>query len=127
MKSNLKDRIVVSLIVVVFLVTVLGLVYALFSKPKVTYIYTPPTMIVESSNLNQIDRYEKRNTVYAVKDQGSLKYHYLEGSETLLVLEATEYNKLVEGKTYWFGIKLTKAGDPSSGVIKSVYTENIMR
>lgn len=130
MKSNSKDRVLVSLIAAIFIVTVFGIGYLFFSKSKVAGLYTTPTVVVESSNSSQIELYKKHNTVYAVKDEGYLKYYWSDGgtpTETILVLEAVEYNKLVQGKTYWFDIDLTISGDLTSGAVKSVYTENIMR
>ena len=130
MKSNSKDRVLVSLIAAIFIVTVFGIGYLFFGKSKVAGLYTTPTVVVESSNSSQIELYKKHNTVYAVKDEGYLKYYWSDGgtpTETILVLEAVEYNKLVQGKTYWFDIDLTISGDLTSGAVKSVYTENIMR
>ena len=130
MKSNSKDRVLVSLIAAIFIVTVFGIGYLFFSKSKVAGLYTTPTVVVESSNSSQIELYKKHNTVYAVKDEGYLKYYWSDGgtpTETILVLEAVEYNKLVQGKTYWFDIDLTISGDLTSGAVKSVYTEDIMR
>lgn len=130
MKSSSKDRVLVSLIAAIFLVTVFGIGYLLFSKSKVAGLYTTPTVVVESGNSSQIELYKKHSTVYAVKDEGYLKYYWSDGgtpTETILVLETVEYNKLVQGKTYWFDIDLTISGDLSSGSVKSVYTEDIMR
>jgi len=130
MKSNSKDRVLVSLIAAIFLVTVFGIGYLFFGKSKVSGLYTTPTVVVESSNSSQIELYKKHNTVYAVKDDGYLKYYWSDGgtpTETILVLEVVEYNKLVQGKTYWFDIDLTISGDLTSGAVKSVYTEDIMR
>jgi hypothetical protein len=130
MKSNSKDRVLVSLMAAIFLVTVFGIGYLLLGKSKVTGLYTTPTVVVESSNSSQIEQYKKYSTVYAVKDDGYLKYYWSDGgnpTETILVLEAVEYNKLVQGKTYWFDIDLTISGDLTSGSVKSVYTEDIMR
>ena len=130
MKSNSKDRVLVSLIAAIFIVTVFGIGYLFFGKSKVAGLYTTPTVVVESSNSSQIELYKKHNTVYAVKDEGYLKYYWSDGgtpTETILVLEAVEYNKLVQGKTYWFDIDLTISGDLTSGAVKSVYTEDIMR
>jgi len=130
MKSNSKDRVLVSLIAAIFLVTVFGIGYLFFGKSKVSGLYTTPTVVVESSNSSQIELYKKHNTVYAIKDEGYLKYYWSDGgtpTETILVLEVVEYNKLVQGKTYWFDIDLTISGDLTSGAVKSVYTEDIMR
>jgi len=130
MKSNSKDRVLVSLIAAIFLVTVFGIGYLFFGKSKVSGLYTTPTVVVESSNSSQIELYKRHNTVYAIKDEGYLKYYWSDGgtpTETILVLEVVEYNKLVQGKTYWFDIDLTISGDLTSGAVKSVYTEDIMR
>jgi hypothetical protein len=130
MKSNTKDRLVISFIVGVFLVTVYGIGYILLSRPKATGVYTAPTMIVASSDSVQIDICKKDSTAYAIKEQGVLKCYGLNASilvESRLAIEAEEYDKLVEGKIYWFDIRLTKPDDMSSGVIKKVYTEDIRR
>jgi hypothetical protein len=130
MNSNSKDKVLVSLMAAIFLVTVFGIGYLLLGKSKVAGLYTTPTVVVESSNSSQIEQYKKHSTVYAVKDDGYLKYYWSDGgnpTETILVLEAVEYNKLVPGKTYWFDIDLTISGDLTSGAIKSVYTEDINR
>lgn len=129
MKSSPKYRVMISLIVVVFLVIEYGLLYTIFVKPKITTLYTQPTIIVESSNFNQIELYEKHNTFYAVKHQGIIKYYWSENNkpkETLLVLEDIKYRKLLEGNTYWFDIKLTTPGDVSTGIIKSFYAVDII-
>jgi len=129
MKSGSVYKMVIFLIVVAFLVIEYILLNTIFIKPKITTLYTQPTIIVESSNFNQIQLYEKHNTFYAVKHQGILKYYWSENNkpkETLLVLEDIKYHKLLEGNTYWFDIKLTTPGDVSNGVIKSFYAVNII-
>jgi len=129
MKSGSVYKMVIFLIVVAFLVIEYILLNTIFIKPKITTLYTQPTIIVESSNFNQIQLYEKHNTFYAVKHQGILKYYWSENNkskETLLVLEDNKYHKLLEGNTYCFDIKLTTPGDVSNGVIKSFYAVNII-
>ena len=129
MKSSSVYKVMILIIVVVFLVIEYVLLNTIFVKPKVTTLYTQPTIIVESSNFNQIQLYEKHNTFYAVKHQGILKYYWSENNkakETLLVLEDNKYQKLLEGNTYWFDIRLTTPGDVSNGVIKSFYAVDIM-
>ncbi|MBC8061396.1 MAG: hypothetical protein H7Y18_12135 [Clostridiaceae bacterium] len=129
MKSSSVYKLVIFLILVAFLVIEYILLNTIFIKPKITTLYTQPTIIVESSNFNQIQLYEKHNTFYAVKHQGILKYYWSENNkpkETLLVLEDIKYHKLLEGNTYWFDIKLTTPGDVSNGIIKSFYAVDIM-
>lgn len=129
MKSSSVYKLVIFLILVAFLVIEYILLNTIFIKPKITTLYTQPTIIVESSNFNQIQLYEKHNTFYAVKHQGILKYYWSENNkpkETLLALEDIKYHKLLEGNTYWFDIKLTTPGDVSNGVIKSFYAVDIM-
>lgn len=73
---------------------------------------------------------KRSNAVYAIKGNGVLKYYGLGtdiSNETILELETEDFNKLVEGKTYWFDIRFKKADDMSTGVIKKVYTESIMK
>ena len=129
MKSSSVYKMMIFLIVVVFLMIEYMLLNTIFVKPKIRSLYTQPTIIVESSNFNQIQLYEKHNTFYAVKHQGILKYYWSENNkpkETLLVLEDIKYHKLLEGNTYWFDIKLTTPGDVSNGIIKSFYAVDIM-
>ncbi|MBZ9632902.1 hypothetical protein [Clostridium sp. FP1] len=129
MKSNSKDRIVVSIIVIVFLVTISGIAYLTFGPHKVKGIYTAGTLIVASNDSEQIKICKKNNAAYAIKGNGVLKYYGLGAdisNETTLELATEDFNKLVDGKTYWFDIKLKKADDMSIGVIKKVYTQSIM-
>ncbi|MGV8979966.1 hypothetical protein [Clostridium sp.] len=128
MKSNSKDRIVVSIIAIVFLVTISSIVFLTFGPNKVVEFYTAGTLIVASNDSQQIKICKRSNAVYAIKGKGVLKYYGLGAdisSETTLELDTEDFNKLVDGKTYWFDVKLKKADDMSIGVIKKVYTKSI--
>jgi hypothetical protein len=134
MKSNSKDRMVVSLIAVVFFVTVCGLGYMLFGKHNPTGMFTSYTRIVKVDNLQQIELYKKYTTVYAIKIQENnkffLEYHGYESNvpyENKFDLTADQYNKIVEGNDYWFQVKYSKTGSETDGSIKKIYTEDPMR
>jgi hypothetical protein len=66
MKSSSIYKMMILLIVVVFLVIEYLLLNTIFAKPKITTLYTQPTIIVDARNFNQIKLYEKHNTLYAV-------------------------------------------------------------
>lgn len=130
MNPSSKDRMTVLIILVVFLLVLSVMGYGIFGKPKVAASYIPFTTIVKADNLQQIERYKKYSTPYAIKVQGNnvfyLKYYDYENSvpnESKFELTADQYNKLVEGEQYWFYVKYSKTGDRSSGSIKTVYTE----
>ena len=129
MKSNSKDRIVVSIIVIIFLVTISSICFLILGRHKATGVYTGGTMIVEVNDSEQIKICKRSNAPYAIKDNGFLKYYGLGTDiykESILEMETEDFNKLVEGKIYWFDIKLKKADDKSIGVVKKVYTESII-
>ncbi|MBU3146017.1 hypothetical protein [Clostridium sp. CF012] len=128
MKSSSKDRLVVASILLVFILTVSAMAYIMLGRNKVGGIYTGATLIVAASDSEQIKICSRNSNPYAIKDSGSLKYYGLGSSistENIFALETEEYNKLVEGKTYWFDIRLKKADDMTSAVIKKIYTESI--
>ena len=134
MKPTSKDRMLVSLIVVVFLLTVCGTGYVIFGKPKVAGAITGSTKMVKIDNLQQIELYKKYITSYAIKVQENnkfyLEYHSYENSvpyESKFDLTADQYKELVEGKDYWFKVKYSKIGDKTYGNIKMIYTENPVR
>ncbi|MBZ9689571.1 hypothetical protein G9F72_025175 [Clostridium estertheticum] len=130
MKSSSKDRLVVAAILLVFILTVSAIAYFMLGKNKAYGIYTRETLIIAASDSEQIKICNRSNAPYAIKDSGSLKYYGLGSgmsTENIFVLKTEDYNKLVEGKTYWFDIRLKKADDMTSAVIGKIYTENIMK
>lgn len=130
MKSSSKDRLVVGAIFLVFILTVSVIAYSIFGKNKLGGIYTSGTLIVAESDSEQIKICNRSNAAFAIKDSGSLKYYGLESDmskEKIFVLKSEDYNKLVEGKTYWFDVRLKKADDMTSAVIEKIYTEDIRK
>ena len=130
MKSSSKDRLVVASILLVFILTVSAMAYIMLGRNKVGGIYTGATLIVAASDSEQIKICNRSNAPYAIKDSGSLKYYGLGSSistENIFILETEDYNKLVEGKNYWFDVRLKKADDMSSAVIEKIYTEDIRK
>lgn len=131
MKPSSKDRITVSILLVVSLLVILAMGYMVFGKPKVSGMTTTSTKIVKVDNLEQIERYKKYIDTYAIKVQENnkvyLKFYSYENSvsyESKLDLTLDQFNKLVEGKEYWFEIELLKTGDKTNGTIKKIYTED---
>lgn len=130
MKPSSKDRLVVASILLVFILTVSAITYFMLGRNKVGGIYTRGTLIVAASDSEQIKICNRSSAPYAIKDSGSLKYYGLGtdmSTENIFILETEDYNKLVEGKTYWFDVRLKKADDMTSAVIKKVYIEDIRK
>jgi len=130
MKPSSKDRMKVSIILVVFILVLSAIGYGIFGKPKVAGGYIPDIKIVKADNLKQIELYKKYNTPYAIKvrenNEFYVKYYDYENNvpnESRFDLTADQYNKLVEDNEYWFKVKYSKTGDTTNGIIKTVYTE----
>ena len=130
MKPSSKDRMKVSIILVVFILVLSAIGYGIFGKPKVAGGYIPDIKIVKADNLKQIELYKKYNTPYAIKvrenNEFYVKYYDYENSvpkQSRFGLTDDQYNKLIEGKEYWFDVKYSKIGDETKGIIKTVYTE----
>lgn len=138
MKPNSKDRIKLLLIIIVFLfaLSVVGYMfgYAFYPNKKTSGECTGATQIVSTENVQVIERNKKYNEWYAIKAQENDKY-YLKfyKSDTGVYRECKyditmeQYNKLIEGNTYWFSIKYSKLDDDTNGIIKQVYTDNPMK
>jgi hypothetical protein len=134
MKPSSKDRITVSIILVVFLLVLSFIGYVIFGNPKSSGMTTSHTNIVKVDNIQQIELYKKSNDTYAIKVQENnklyLKYYSFPNNvpyESKYDLTIEQYNKIVEGDDYWFEVDYFKKGDSSKGIIKEVYTENPAR
>jgi hypothetical protein len=127
MKSNSKNKLIVAIIVIIFLGTISSISFLILGRDKVRGLYTGGTLIVALNDSQQLEICKRSNSVYAIKGNGVLKYYGLGtdiSNETTLEIKTEDFNKLVEGKTYWFDISLKKENDMSTGVIKKVYTES---
>jgi hypothetical protein len=130
MKPSSKDRMTVSIILVVFLLVLSAIGYGIFGKPKVAGGYISDIKIVKADNLQKIELYKKYNTPYAIKvrenNEFYVKYYDYENNvpnESRFDLTADQYNKLIEDSEYWFDVKYSKIGDTTEGIIKKIYTE----
>lgn len=131
MKPSSKNRMTVSIILIVFLMVLSAIGYTIFGKPKDTRMLTVSTKIVKVDNIKQIELCKKYNYTYAIKvqenDKFYLKYYSYENNvpyDSKFDLTTDQYNKLVEGDEYWFDVDFSKAGDKTTGTTKKIYTEN---
>jgi hypothetical protein len=134
MRAAFKERSVVMLWIVIFILVVAWVGYLAFGKPKVTGEITTGVEIVKTENVQQIEMYKKYLISYAFKAQDNnkfyLKYYTYDNmtpvDERKLDLTREQYNKLLEGNKYWFEVKYSKKDD-RSGSIKEIFTDDPAR
>jgi hypothetical protein len=133
MKASFKDRSIVILLLLIFILVVSALVYFNFAKPKTTGMLTSSTEIIKLDNLQQIEINKKYGTPYAFKVQDNNKYYLryfaYENSkpsttESKYELTKDQYSKLVEGSKYWFMVKFSNADNTRDGIVKDLFTED---
>ena len=133
MMTSFKDRGVVTLLLVVFILVVTFLVYNTVVKPKETGMLTS-VEIIKDDNAQQIEIYKKYHTRYAFKIQEDskayLRFYSYENNiliESKLEVTDEQFHKLVEGNKYWIEVKYSKKIDTSNGILEAIYTEEPMR
>jgi hypothetical protein len=131
LKVSFKEKSVLLIWMLGFVIVVSALVYFVFAKPKAAGMLTSGVQIVKADNVQQIETYKKYNNAYALKIQEDrkfyLKYYYYENSkpiESKLEVTSEQFNTLTEGNRYWFMVKFAKIDDYRSGTIKEIFEED---
>lgn len=134
MKENSKDRIKVTLIILVFLVFVsiigIGLGGALgFIKTKPIGMFTGPVVVVDESDTERIDSLKKYGP-YAFKVKEDDNFYLMHFSwesdkpvEHKIKLTEKEFDSILIGKVYKFDFKLDKKDD-NKGEIREIHPQN---
>lgn len=134
MKENSKDRVKVTLIILVFLVFVsiigIGVGGALgFIKTKPIGMFTGPVVVVDESDTERIDSIKKHGSyAFKVKEDNSfyIKYFSKENDKPIeykIKLTENEFNSINIGKTYKFDVKFDKK-DNYKGEIREIHPQN---
>lgn len=134
MKENSKDRIRVTLIILVFLVFVsiigIGVGGALgLIKTEPTGMLTSPVVVVDQRDTERIDSLKKHGSyAFKAKEDNNfyLEYFTKENDKPIeykIKLSEKEFNSISIGKTYKFDVKFDKE-DSNKGKIKAIHLQN---
>ena len=128
MKTQTKDRIKLTTILIGLLAPIIFVSYFTFAPKKAGYMITTKTRIIEKSNTELIETMTRRKEGYAFKVEEN-GVQFLEvyipsmegGYKGKFDIDKKDYDALELSKDYWFKIKFSKPGDTDTGVIKEVY------
>lgn len=134
MRSSLKDRIIIVLIISIGVLVVLAMIYSFNTRYKSTGMLTASIKVITEEDKDEIETLRRRKEGYAFVVKGETEqflkvYMYSSFKETYSEAKFIVTNKQLEqitvGKPYWFQIKfINPEGESEDGVVKKVYTSN---
>lgn len=132
MNSNTRDRIKVFTIFGILLLCLAAILYVAFGNPKTSsMMYTSAVKIIDKDDTEAIRKCEQYKTVYAHKEIEGDKfllrytdYEYPEKHiENTIILTKKQYDKIQEGKYYYFKIKIPR-DESKEWILKNIYDES---
>lgn len=136
MKSSLRDRGTIFLIIIALLIVIGGAIYATSNSNDAAGEFTNAIKITDKSNEEGIKEFQKRGVHYAFKINEGEK-QLLEiytsspsasqaGAYTKGVFDISkqDFESIELNKEYWLNIEYYEANKPDKGKIVKVYTEN---
>ncbi|WP_138203623.1 hypothetical protein [Haloimpatiens lingqiaonensis] len=130
MKSEIKYKSLVVLIIVIPILFVSYILYGIFGPPKTSETITGSVVLIEKDNKEEHEVMKKRKSPYSYKEKDGENYYIIINSiesnsykKCLVSCTKEQFQKLIVGENYYYHVKYAR-GDETKANLQEATTYN---
>ncbi|WP_035292845.1 MULTISPECIES: hypothetical protein [Clostridiaceae] len=130
MKSEIKYKSLVILIIVIPILFVSYILYGIFGPQKISETITGSVVLIEKDNKEEHEVMKKRKSPYSYKEKDGENYYIIINSiesnsykKCLVSCTKEQFQKLRVGENYYYHVKYAR-GDETKGNLQEATTYN---